>query len=149
MKTLIHTIHRTAWCLFLTAAFSASAQARFAVTSYTDRGGGSTSGGTFTVFGTEGQSDAGTTTDVGGFGVSGGFWSMVEEAPPHLTIRREGNQVVLSWPNPSTGFQLQEASAFSGSGWVDVAVAPSIVGANLEVTLTIGPGSRWLRLRRP
>ena len=140
-------------CALLTILTGIMAQAqpiRFAVTAYTDRGGGSASGGTFSVIGTEGQPDAGVTSS-GRFSVTGGFWSTFEEALPSLTIRREGNQVILSWPNPSTGFQLQETSAISssGTGWASVTAVPSVVASNKQVSLTIGPNSRGFRLRRP
>jgi hypothetical protein len=151
MKTTIQLIRSGPFLLLLVAALSASAQSRFEITAYTEHGGGSSSGGPFTIAGTAGQSDAGTTSGGGRFGLSGGFWSVIEEPLPRLAIRRQGNQVILSWANPSTGFQLQETSALnsSGTGWANVGPAPSVVGANKEVSLPIGPGSRGFRLRRP
>jgi hypothetical protein len=143
---------RTLACMIVAmlAAFTAHAQpVRFQVTAYTDRGGGSSSGGTFAVTGTSGQIDAGITSGGGRFGVSGGFWSTVEEVLPRLVIRRQGNQVILSWPNPSTGFQLQETSVLGPSEWANVGTAPSVVASNKQVSLTIGPGSRGFRLCRP
>lgn len=140
---------RRAWLsLLLGAALSGYAQSRFQITTYTDRGGAVSSGGSFSVLGTAGQSDA-AATSVGQFAFSGGFWSTIEGALPRLAIRSEGNQVILSWPNPSTGFQLQERSPIAASGWANVGAPTSVVGANKEVSLNIGPDSRGFRLNRP
>jgi len=83
MKTIPAQIPSRAFALLLGALGTASAQERFAVTAYTDRGGGASSGGTFAVTGTAGQSDAGLSADGSGrFAVAGGFWNTLEEAAP-------------------------------------------------------------------
>ena len=55
-------------------AMAASAQAQFAITWWTvDGGGGTSSGGLFTLSGTIGQPDAGVLAG-GSFAIHGGFW---------------------------------------------------------------------------
>jgi hypothetical protein len=64
------------------------------------------------------------------------------EPPPILSIRLGApvggtNTVILSWPNPSTGYVLQQTASMSapGGGWVDVTQPPVINGAFREVAL--------------
>lgn len=77
-------------------------------------------------------------------------------APPRLAIRLGTpnggfNTVILSWPNPSAGFVLQQTSNMNapGGGWTDVTQPPVIIGPNKEVTLEATGSSRLFRLRKP
>lgn len=60
------------------------------------------------------------------------------------------NTVILTWPNPSTGYVLQQTANMNapGGGWVDVAQPPVINGANKEVTLSATGRFCLFRLRR-
>lgn len=117
-----------------------------------DGGGGASTGGSFTLNGTVGQPDAGPPMSGGSFSISGGFWTAsVAGPPPALLIRLAGrNAVILSWPNPSTGYVLQQTANMSapGGGWVDVPQAPVVNGANKEVTLPATGRFCLFRLRR-
>ncbi|MGP8202033.1 MAG: hypothetical protein ACLQU4_21310 [Limisphaerales bacterium] len=103
-------------------AWNATAQ-NYAIDWYKIGGGGGTStNGQYSVGGTIGQHDAGTTMTGGSYALTGGFWSLVAVMPssgaPLLTITRSGNSVVVSWPSPSTGFALQQNSNLANaSGW--------------------------------
>ena len=69
-----------------------------------------------------------------------------------LSIRiGAGNNVILSWPNPSTGYVLQQTPNMNspGGGWVDVAQPSVIVGPNKEVRLAATGQFCMFRLRRP
>src|SRR5580704_14858201 len=73
-------------------------------------GGGTSTGGVYTVSGTIGQPDAGHSMSDGYYSVTGGFWSLyaVQTAgAPLLTITHAGNQAVVSWPSSVTGWTLQ------------------------------------------
>lgn len=61
------------------------------------------------------------------------------------------NTVILSWPNPSTGYVLPQTANMSapGGGWVDVIQMPVLVGANTEVTLGATGPFCLFRLRWP
>jgi hypothetical protein len=76
-------------------------------------GGGTSTGGVYQVSGTIGQHDAGTAMTGGNFSLTGGYWSLFAvQTPgaPFLTITRSGNNAIISWSSPSTGFTLQTNS---------------------------------------
>jgi hypothetical protein len=137
--------------LILASALSAHAQ--YAIDWFTlDGGGGQSSGGAYTLNGTIGQPDAGISSG-GAYTLHGGFWSAfaVEqtEGAPLLRIVHSGASVTLAWPNPSTGFQLQQSPSLSAPNWTDVNTAPGIVGDEKQVSQTLAPGTRFYRLRKP
>ena len=115
-----------------------------------DGGGGLTSGGGYSLNGTIGQPDAGAMSG-GAFALAGGFWHDFAIQGPPLAIRLAGgNTIVLTWPNPSTGYVLQQTANMSGpgGGWVDVTQAPVVNGTNKEVTLSATGRFCLFRLRR-
>ena len=69
-------------------------------------------------------------------------------SPPRLRIALSGGKVVLSWPYPSVGFQLQAASAPTATGWTVVPQTPSVVAGENRVTLTATDSARLYRLSR-
>ncbi|HTI72943.1 MAG TPA: LamG domain-containing protein, partial [Candidatus Limnocylindria bacterium] len=73
---------------------------------------------------------------------------IVNDTPPTLSIALSGVNVVLSWPDASTGFVL-ESSGVLGSGWAAVATAPDHADGKFSVTLPIGATSNtFFRLRK-
>src|SRR5258708_17972752 len=75
-----------------------------------DGGGGTSTGGLYSVSGTIGQPDAGTMSG-GNYSLTGGFWSLVSavQTPgaPLLTITRTTTNTVMgSLPFPSSSFNL-------------------------------------------
>jgi len=120
-----------------------------------DGGGGTSSGGNYTVTGTIGQPDAGTASG-GSYTLTGGFMSVVTaiQTPgaPVLKVTRSGNNVILSWPAPATGFVLQEATALanpaSSTVW-NPGAAPVLNGEQYQVTVPAPAGSKYFRLRQP
>src|SRR6059036_1881225 len=78
-----------------------------------DGGGGTSTGGVYSVSGTIGQPDAGPAMSGGNYSLTGGFWSLLSVAQtpgaPLLNIfRTSTNTAVVSWPWPSTGFSPQQ-----------------------------------------
>ena len=122
-----------------------------------DGGGGfsASSGtfGTFTVLGTASQPDVGPPQTGGGFTITGGFWGFLggADSAPVLRIRLAGNNAVISWSNPSTGFDLQQSTALLGSAttWSNVNQLPTIVGTDKQLTVPITASPRFYRLKRP
>jgi hypothetical protein len=117
-----------------------------------DGGGGQSTGGVYSVSGTIGQPDAGTMSG-GNFTLTGGFWSVIAAVPtpgaPLLTITRTAtNSVIVSWPDPSTGFELQENPDLDPAHWVKVAALPTVVGGQKQVIVPAPAGSRFYRLRK-
>jgi hypothetical protein len=111
-------------------------------------GGGTSTGGVYSVNGTIGQPDAGTMSG-GSFSVNGGFWSLIAavQTPgaPLLTITRSGNSVIVSWPSPSTGWTLQTNGTLNVGTWVNYG------GTILNNTMTNSPptGNLVFRLIHP
>lgn len=145
---------KTHCLLFLTLAVAAGrAFAQYSIDwSTLDGGGGQSSGGAYSLVGTIGQSDAGTLSG-GVYRLEGGFWSAVgviqSEGAPALRIERTTTRILLAWPNPSTGYQLQETSGLSPALWTDVSTAPAVVGNEKQVSQLPGAGARFYRLRKP
>jgi hypothetical protein len=86
-----------------------------------DGGGGTSTGGVYSVSGTIGQPDAGTING-GAYSLAGGFWGIVSAVQmpgaPLLTIRlTQTNTAIVSWPSPSAGFSLQQNSDLNTSNW--------------------------------
>jgi hypothetical protein len=117
-------------------------------------GGGSTStGGVYTVSGTIGQPDAGTTMKGGNYSLDGGFWGIVAaiQAPgaPWLTIGwTAANSVGICWPSPSTGWTLQQNTNVNTTNWADVLTTPNDDGTTKSVTVAPPVGNRFYRLKK-
>ena len=130
-----------------------SASAQYQMDWFTlDGGGGQSSGGAYTIHGTIGQPDAATSSG-GAYTLQGGFWSTFGLGPtegvPSLRIVLSGTNVTLAWPNPSTGFQLEESPNLVTPIWTNANVAPGIVGGEKQVNQPLASGTRFFRLRKP
>jgi hypothetical protein len=120
-----------------------------------DGGGGTSTGGVYTVSGTVGQPDAGTMSG-GNFTVQGGFWGIVaavQNPPaPYLTVVRTAtNTVVVSWPGPEAGWKLQSTTALlsTGSVWTEIPPPYTASGTNLVFTQATPVGNKFYRLHKP
>jgi hypothetical protein len=83
-------------------------------------GGGTSTGGVYSVSGTIGQPDASGAMSGGPYSVTGGFWSLyaVQTAgAPLLTITYAGNQAVVSWSPSVTGWTLQTNANLATPTW--------------------------------
>jgi hypothetical protein len=115
-------------------------------------GGGTCTGGVYSLSGTVGQPDAGTLS-AGRYTVGGGFWGLVAaiQTPgaPVLTIMLTiTNTLVISWPSPSTGFTLQEIAILGRANWTDIVQTPADDGTMKSVTVPQPIGSRFYRLKK-
>ena len=142
---------KTISLIFLAAALNAAAQ--YQIDWFTlDGGGGQSAGGAYTLNGTIGQPDAAVSSG-GAYTLQGGFWSAFAVVPmegtPELRIILKGANVILAWPNPSTGFQLQETVGLAAPNWTDVNTPPEVIGNEKQVRQTLAPGTRFYRLRQP
>lgn len=78
--------------LAASAIFASAAHAQLSISWYTiDGGGGTSTGGAFTLNGTIGQPDAGTLS-AGAFTLAGGFWSVPEGGPACPADVDDGSQ---------------------------------------------------------
>lgn len=83
-------------------------------------GGGTSSGGQFTLSGTIGQHDASGAMTGGNYSFTGGFWAAYAvqmPGAPLLTITYVGNQAVVSWPVSATGWTLQTNNNLASPNW--------------------------------
>jgi hypothetical protein len=117
-----------------------------------DGGGGTSSGGTFSVTGTVGQPDAGEMSG-GSFGVEGGFWSLfaVELTPdaPELKITLTSSTAFLSWPIRPETYHLQtNPDIADANGWISVVQNPTTNNNILTVPVSKSPGTHYFRLKK-
>ena len=110
-------------------------------------GGGTSTGGVYSVSGTIGQPDAGGPLTGGNYSVTGGFWSLYAvqmPGAPLLTITHFGNQAVISWPLVVTGWTLQTNNNLATGTW------GNYLGAVVNNSVTNAPpiGNLFFRLKQ-
>lgn len=140
-------------CLFA-AAICLPTQAQYAIDwSTVDGGGGTSTGGVYSVSGTIGQPDAGTLSG-GSFTLQGGFWGVIAavQTPgaPYLSVARtETNTVCVWWTVSATSWQLQATTNLvtGGSTWSPCSYITN--GANCVHMESSPAGNRWYRLYKP
>jgi hypothetical protein len=115
-----------------------------------DGGGGTSTGGVYSVSGTIGQPDAGTMSG-GNYTVQGGFWGVsavqTPGAPGLNIFRMPTNTVAVTWASPSTGWTLQQnTNSVSSLNWSNVTTG--ILDDGTTKTLLVNPptGRRFYRL---
>ncbi len=148
---------KTIKMLSLAAALLFSAGAswaeNYAIDWYTiDGGGGTSTGGVFSVSGTIGQPDAGAMSG-GAYTLQGGFWGIVSaiQTPgsPLLSIfHSTTNTVVISWPSPSSGFVLQQNQSLSTTNWVGTSQTPIDDGVTRSIVIKPPVGNWFFRLKQ-
>ena len=137
----------------LICAASSHAQ-NYAIDWQIDAGGGTSTGGVYSVSGTIGQPDAGTMSS-GGYSLNGGFWSLLSlvQTPdaPLLTITfTSTNTAMVSWPSPSTGFNLQQNTNGIGAlNWSNVSAGIQDNGTIKYLIVNPPAGNRFYRLFKP
>src|SRR6266404_479445 len=115
-----------------------------------DGGGGTSTGGVFSVSGTIGQPDAGRMSG-GNYTLDGGFWGIIAAvqapgAPPLRIFRTTTNTVVLAWPVSPTVFSVQQETNLSLPNWGPITNSSSVVGSENQVIITVPAGNRFYRL---
>jgi hypothetical protein len=133
-------------------ALSASAQS-YSINWYKVAGGGGTStGGTYSVSGTIGQPDASSTMTGGNYSLTGGFWALISavQTPgaPTLYISYSANTVTVSWQNVSGWTLQQNNNLATTSGWADSST-PTLANGTNSLTITPPTGNLFFRLVNP
>jgi len=137
------------WILGFNAQLS-SGFAQYSIDWWTvDGGGGTSTGGAYSVSGTLGQPDAGLTMTGGVYSLTGGFWALpiavqTPGAPALAIVPHMPGFAVISWSPSSPGFVLQENLSLSTTNWTyspSGATNPVIVPANLP--------AKFYRLHKP
>jgi hypothetical protein len=140
--------------LLLLLALSGAQAQNYSIDWFTiDGGGGTSTGGVFSVSGTIGQPDAGHMSG-GNYTLDGGFWAIFAAvqtpgAPLLRVFLTTSNTVVVAWPAPSTGFSLQQESDLKTPNWGPVTNVVSPVGSENQVIISPPAGNRFFRLKNP
>ena len=153
MKTTTFKSLLVTFALLTTGLRLACAQS-FSIDWYSvDGGGGTSTGGVFTVSGTIGQPDAGGPLTGGNFSLTGGFWSLfVVQVPgaPLLSIKLTAtNTAMVYWPSPSTGYNLQVNTNLATANWVAPAESVTDNGTLKYIIVNPPSGRRFYRLKSP
>jgi len=141
-------------CLLLPGVFAARAQS-YSINWYTvDGGGGTSTGGVYSVSGTIGQPDASGPMSGGNYSVTGGFWSLLSVvqtpgAPVLAIFLTTTNTAVVYWPSPSTGFGLQLNTNLAGTNWTAPAEGVNDNGTFRYIIVNPPTGNRFYRLSKP
>lgn len=122
-----------------------------------DGGGGTSTGGVYSVSGTIGQPDAGSVLSDGNFTLTGGFWSVIAAvqtpgAPDLTVVRTATNTVVVSWPLAGAeGWVLQATNALPSvaAPWPLIPPPYQTNGPILQFIEPTPVGNRFYRLHKP
>ena len=112
-------------------------------------GGGTSTGGVYSVSGTIGQPEAGGALTNGQYSVIGGFWVLPQavqvSGAPTLTIARATpGQAMITWAPATAGFVLQENLNLGTTNWVN---SPSV--ATNPIAVLAGSPAKFYRLYKP
>ena len=115
-------------------------------------GGGTSTGGVYSVSGTIGQHDAGVAMTGGNYSLTGGFWALISvvQTPgaPTLYIAGSGNTVTVYWQAVS-GWSLQQNSILTTpAGWSASSGVTTSNGTNY-LNITPPTGNLFFRLSSP
>ncbi len=116
-----------------------------------DSGGGTSTGGVYTVSGTIGQPDASGAMTGGDYFLTGGFWSLLSvvqtAGAPTLYISHSDNTVTVYWQNVS-GWTLQQNNNLSApAGWSGSGGVTTSSGTNY-LNITPPTGNLFFRLKQ-
>jgi hypothetical protein len=112
-------------------------------------GGGTSTGGVYSVSGTAGQHDAGGPMTGGSFSLTGGFWVLpiavqVPSAPTLTIALGVPGQARISWTPNTPGFVLQETWRLAPANWTN---SPS--GATNPIVVPATWPMKFYRLCKP
>ena len=116
-------------------------------------GGGTSTGGTYSVSGTIGQPDASAAMNDGNYSVTGGFWALVQvvQTPgaPTLYVSHAGNVVTVYWQNV-TGWNLRQDGNLATpiASW-PYGSSPTLSNGTNYLNLTNTTGNVFFRLSNP
>jgi hypothetical protein len=143
--------------IFLSAAalllLTLTASAQYSIDWFKVAGGGGTStGGNYSLSGTVGQADAGAMTG-GPYGIVGGYWAIISVVPttasPPLRIRLTGtNTAVVYWPSPSSGFILQQKTNVTDINWITAPQSVNDDGTWRSIVVNPPTGRLFYRLKK-
>ena len=115
-------------------------------------GGGTSTGGQYSLSGTIGQPDASGAMTGGSYSLTGGFWALfgVVQTPgaPTLYISSSPNTVTVFWQAVS-GFSLQQNTNVATTNWVGSGYPITPSNGTNYVNITGPTGNLFFRLSGP
>jgi hypothetical protein len=141
------------FCLLVSAFCLPAWAQQYSIDWYKVAGGGGTStGGTYSVSGTIGQHDAGGPMTGGNYSLTGGFWALISvvQTPgaPALYISHSGNTLTVYWQAVSGWTLHQNSNLANPGGWILNSSWSSSNGTN-TLSLTSPTGNLFFRLSNP
>ncbi|MGH8024766.1 MAG: hypothetical protein ACRED1_14345, partial [Limisphaerales bacterium] len=114
-------------------------------------GGGTSSGGNYSISGTIGQHDAGGPMTGGNYSLTGGFWALISVAQtpgaPPLLITHSGNMVTIYWQDVA-GWTLQQNGNPAGAGGWSASGGVTTSNGTNYLNLTAPVGNLFFRLEK-
>lgn len=116
-------------------------------------GGGTSTGGVYSVNGTIGQHDAGGLMTGGSYSLVGGFWSMISvvQTPGApllaITLNPQLSAVTISWPSSAGTFTIQTNGNLATSNWVDYGGTVNSVAGTNSITISPIAGNLFIRVK--
>jgi hypothetical protein len=128
---------------------SACAQSYSIDWSTIDGGGGTSTGGVYSVTGTIGQPDASGPMTNGQYSLTGGFWVLpvavqTTNAPVLTIVPTMPGNATISWAPNSPGWVLQESLNLGTTNWVN-----SASGATNPIVVPATLPKKFYRLHKP
>jgi hypothetical protein len=141
------------FCVLVSVACLPAAAQQYSIDWHKIAGGGGTStGGVYSVSGTIGQPDAGGPMSGGNYSLTGGFWSLISvvQTPgaPTLYISHSGNTVTVYWQAVSGWNLKQNGNLGATNGWSANSSFTTSNGTNY-LNLTSPAGNLFFRLSNP
>lgn len=117
-------------------------------------GGGTSTGGVYSVDGTIGQPDAGGPMIGGNYSLTGGFWALISvvQTPgvPNLTVSFVSpNSVKVSWPDTGSYTLLQNSNPADSASWITSGYSITTANGTNSITVTPPTGNLFFRLSQP
>jgi len=116
-------------------------------------GGGTSTGGGYSLSGTIGQHDGSSPITGGNYSLVGGFWSLyavqIPGAPLLKINRTSTNTVLVSWTYPSSGFSLQQNTSLGNTNWIATPESVTNNGTVNYIIVTAPTANRFYRLYKP
>ncbi len=154
MKTLLKLAACVLFLSIINHQLSTAHAQSYSVDWYKVAGGGGTStGGTYTVSGTIGQPDASGAMTGGNYSVTGGYWALINvvQTPgaPTLYISRSNNVVSVYWQSVSGWNLIQNNNLTTPVASWSASSAPILAGGTNFLNLTNPAGNVFFRLKNP
>jgi hypothetical protein len=115
-------------------------------------GGGTSSGGAYSVTATIGQPDASSAMTGGNYSLTGGFWSMIRVVQtaglPNLVISQAGGNVIISWP-ATGGYTVQQSPNLATGTWTTSGYRVTTANGISSITISSPTGNLFFRLSNP